>query len=340
MLIRRIPRIARIAIALVALMFVFGATAVERRRIESGAIAASGQPGPARVNADRLVADVETLSSAPFEGRLPGTPGSHRAQQLILGRFRELGLQPVGGTYQQKFSFTHHSIKGIVMPGRHYTNEFPDATNLMGVIDGSAERDRFIVVSAHYDHLGVRDGVLYPGADDNASGVAAMLASAEYFSQHRPRSSIVFIAFDGEEEGLQGAHYFVEHAPFDLKKVMLEINLDMVGRGDNNELYVAGTTETPALRDPVAAVARGRNLRLLFGHDRPLYLSGRVESWVQSSDHGAFHDHGVPFLYFGVEDHPDVHKPTDTADKIPRGFFVEAANLVVDVIAAFDATDR
>lgn len=92
------------------------------------------------------------------------------------------------------------------------------------------------------------------------------------------------------------------------------------------------------LRDPVTAAARGRNLRLLFGHDRPFYESGRLESWVQSSDHGPFHGHGVPFLYFGVEDHDDVHKPTDTADKIPRAFFVEAANLVVDVIAMFATT--
>lgn len=86
MLSRRIRWVLRVAIALIALVFLFGATAVERRRIESGAIEPSGQPGPARVNADRLVADVGTLSSAAFGGRLPGTTGSHRAQELILGR--------------------------------------------------------------------------------------------------------------------------------------------------------------------------------------------------------------------------------------------------------------
>ena len=284
----------------------------------------------------RLKRDLEALASPAFEGRLPGSPGSHRAQQLILGRFRELGLKPVNGAYEQKFSFTHHSIKGAVTPGRHYTNEFPDATNLMGLLEGSVDPRRFILVSAHYDHLGVRDGVLYPGADDNASGVAAMLGAAAYFSQHPPRHSIVFVAFDAEEMGLRGAHYFVEHAPIDLRSIIVNVNLDMVGRGDRNELYVAGTAQTPALREPVAAAAHGRSLRLLFGHDRPTYLSGRVESWVQSSDHGAFHDRGVPFLYFGVEDHPDVHRPTDTADRIPQGFFVEAANLVVDVIDLLD----
>ncbi len=326
----------RLAIAIGVLGFVFGATAIERRRIEAGAVEASGQPGPPRVDPDRLMADVATLSSAPFEGRLTGTAGSHRAQQFILDRFRELGLSPVGGSYEQKFAFVQHSIKGIVMPGRHYTNEFPDATNVMGMLPGSADPDRFIVVSAHYDHLGVVNGVLYPGADDNASGVAGMLACAEYFSTHRPRHSIAFIAFDGEEKGLSGAHYFVEHPPLDLKQIVVELNLDMIGRGDENELYVAGTTQTPSLRPPVEQAARTRNLRVLFGHDRPLYESGRVESWVQLSDQGPFYDHGVPFLYFGVEDHEDMHQPTDTADRIPRGFFVEAANLVVDVVAAID----
>jgi hypothetical protein len=338
MLSSRIPRPVRVAIALGVLGFVFAATAVERRRIEASALQPSGQPGASRVDGDRLVRDVETLASAPFEGRAPGTAGSHRARQWIVGRFRELGLSPVRGGYEQTFSFTHHSIKGLMTPGKHYTNDYPDAANLLGMIEGTAERDRFTVVSAHYDHVGVVDGVLYPGADDNASGVAVMLAAAEYFSQHRPRRSIVFAAFDAEEKGLAGAHYFIEHPPIDLARVAVDVNVDMIGRGDRNELYVAGTAQTPALRAPVEAAARGRNLKVLFGHDRPAYLSGRVESWVQSSDHGAFADQGIPFLYFGVEDHADVHKPTDTADRIPRRFFVEAASLVVDVVAALDGS--
>ena len=161
-----------------------------------------------------------------------------------------------------------------------------------------------------------------------------MLAAAEYFTHHQPRRSILFIAFDGEEEGLRGSTFFIAHPPIPLKAIALEVNLDMVSRGDKNELFVAGTYFSPELKDPLAAVSRGRHLTLLFGHDRPIDLAG--DNWTKASDHGPFHDAGIPFLYFGVEDHPDYHKPTDTADKIPRGFFVEAANLIVDTVIIFD----
>ena len=114
------------------------------------------------------------------------------------------------------------------MPGRTFHENFPDATNLIGFIEGTAEPARFVAVTAHYDHLGVRDGLVYPGADDNASGVAGMLAAAEYFTQRRPRRSMLFIAFDGEEEGLQGAKYFVAHPPMAERSSRRE--LDMLAR--------------------------------------------------------------------------------------------------------------
>ena len=286
---------------------------------------AAGAQTPARVDADRLFDDVRTLSQPAFEGRLPGTPGSHKAQAVILERFRALGLKPVvagpsGPTYEQTFSVSE---------------KLPEATNLMGSLTGSDEPERFTTVTAHYDHLGVRNGQIYPGADDDASGVAAMLAAADYFAHHRSRRSILFIAFDGEEEGLRGSAYFIAHPPVPLKAIALDVNLDMVARGDKNELFVAGTYFSPELKDPVVAAARGRHLTLLFGHDRPTDLRG--ENWTNASDHGPFHDAGIPFLYFGVEDHPDYHRPTDTADKIPRAFFAEAANLIVDTLLAFDA---
>jgi Zn-dependent M28 family amino/carboxypeptidase len=211
----------------------------------------------------------------------------------------------------------------------------------MGYIAGSAEPDRFTLLTAHYDHLGVRDGKTYPGADDDASGVATMLAAAAYFAHHQPHRSILFIAFDGEEEGLRGSAYFVAHPAVPLKAIALEVNLDMVARGDRNELVAAGTSYSPELKERVADAARGRHLTLVFGHDRPAAVAGGrgdagKEDWTHSSDHGPFHDAGIPFLYFGVEDHPDYHRPTDTADKIPNAFFIEAANLIVDTLVAFD----
>jgi glutamate carboxypeptidase len=270
-----------------------------------------------RVESSRLLKDLATLAAPGMEGRLTGTPGNKRAQAYILEQFTQLKLQPVNKSYEQKFSFRS-------------TRDFPDATNLLATIPGTTEPERYVVVSAHYDHLGIRNGATYHGADDNASGVAAMLAAARWFSAHPPRTSLLFVAFDGEEEGLRGAKYFIEHPPVPVARMTAVVNMDMVGRGDENEIYVAGTTPYPALKPIVEAAAKGRTINVRFGHDRP-GVAG-VEDWTNSSDHGPFHNAHVPFLYFGVEDHADYHKPTDTADKIPRAFYVEAAEVVLDTV--------
>ena len=333
----------RIGIVVAIVLVAFGVTRLEQSRMDASAAGANTAIGASRIDGERLLQDVRTLSSPDFEGRLTGTRGSHKAQAFILRRFRELGLQPLvprqngPAAYEQPFAFISHSIKGLVVPGRSFRRTFNDATNLMGYVTGSAEPGRFTTVTAHYDHLGVRDGRVYPGADDNASGVATLLAAAEYFTHHRPKRSILFIAFDGEEEGLQGSTYFIAHPPVALSAVALEISLDMIGRGDRGELVVAGTYQSPDLKAPLVEAARGRHLTLLFGHDRPWFRAGAVEDWTHASDHGPFHDAGIPFLYFGVEDHPDYHRPTDIVDRIPRAFFLEAANLIVDALLAFDA---
>jgi glutamate carboxypeptidase len=287
---------------------------------------ASSQPA-AKVDANRLAQDASALSAPEMEGRLTGSPGNKRAQAYIVERFRAIGLKAEAGGYEQKFSFSQGAGRG-----RPTKLEFPDATNLIGTVEGAKQPDRYVVVSAHYDHLGVRNGQMHPGADDNASGVAAMLAAAAWFAKHRPARSILFVAFDGEEQGLQGARHFVRAPPVPLAHIRTVINLDMVGRGDKNEIFVAGTRHYPQLKDAVVAAAKHRSIDVRFGHDAPGGPPG--DDWTQSSDHGPFHSAGVPFLYFGVEDHADYHKPTDSADKIPVKFFAEAANVIVDVIGA------
>jgi Zn-dependent M28 family amino/carboxypeptidase len=110
------------------------------------------------------------------------------------------------------------------------------------------------------------------------------------------------------------------------------VNLDMIGRGDVNTLVVSGTHHYPHLKDPVVDAARGRSITVVFGHDRHMLQAARVEDWTHAADHGPFHDAGIPFRYFGVEDHADHHEPTDTADTIPVPFYVEAATLVVHTV--------
>ncbi len=285
---------------------------------------AAPQAPAARIDAARLVKDLEALASSELEGRLTGSRGSRRAQVFILERFKQLKLRPVNGTYEQTFAFTE-TRKGA-------KQTFSDATNLMGVITGSRAPHSFVIVGAHYDHLGVRDGRIYPGADDNASGVAAMLAIAAWFAEHQPPTSLLFVAFDAEEQGLQGAKHFVANPPVDLARVSVMVNMDMIGRGDKKALFVAGTHHYPSLKPVVSDAARGRALTLAFGHDRPAAQASGVDDWTHSSDHGPFHAAGIPFLYFGVEDHADYHEPTDTADKVSREFYREATELVLETV--------
>src|SRR5690606_11353073 len=139
--------------------------------------------------------------------------------------------------------------------------------------------------------------------------------------------------FDAEEGGLRGARAFVAAPPVPLDSIRLNVNLDMVGRNARGELYVAGLHHYPFLTPIVSAVQAEAEIRVLPGHDDP---SLGADDWTSQSDHGAFHEKGIPFLYFGVEDHPDYHRPTDTFDHIMPGFFVDAVEAVLTAVLVAD----
>jgi Zn-dependent M28 family amino/carboxypeptidase len=288
------------------------------------AVCAHAQPAQLRIDADRLMATVMLLADPKFEGRAAGSPGGIAARGVIGEKFRLIGLAPIGGPYLASFTFAGKAASGAKING----------ANVIGLCPGKDRSLPVFVVSAHYDHLGIRDGVIYPGADDNASGVAVLLEVAAYCRQHPFRRSMVFAAFDAEEGGLNGARAFVASPPIAKDRIALNINLDMVSRSDKREIYVAGTYHTPALKAPLEMVAKTARVKVLFGHDRPGTGS---DDWTSQSDHGAFHAAKIPFVYFGVEDHADYHKPSDTADKINRGFFVDVAETILSAVLALDA---
>jgi Zn-dependent M28 family amino/carboxypeptidase len=313
-------------------------TSVEERHVDQQRSARS--PGtksaPSTLDAEAMLATIRTLASSVYEGRRTGTPGGVRARDWIARRFKEIGLAPIGPTYVLPFSFRHSSIKGLVDPSRAAQTEYPDAANVVGLCKATTSGADVVVVSAHYDHLGIRDGTLYPGADDNASGVAVMLAVAEQCRRQPLTHDALFVAFDAEELGLQGAKHFVANPPVPRERLALDINLDMVSRGDKGELFAAGPYHWPASRVPLEQVAKRSKLRLLFGHDKPPALASGVDDWTNQSDHGAFHAAGIPFVYFGVEDHADYHKPTDTPEKIDVTFLRHAADTILDAVITLD----
>jgi Zn-dependent M28 family amino/carboxypeptidase len=279
-------------------------------------------PTAVRVDSAQLIRDVSALAADSMEGRRTGTPGGERARRYLLQRFREIGIAPLGQEFEHRFTFVgRDSVRYL-------------GVNLVGHVRGTAHPERYVVVTAHFDHLGVRNGQIYNGADDNASGTAALLALASHFRANPPRHSVVFAALDAEEMGLQGARAWVADRPVPHERILANVNMDMISRNDRNQLYAAGTFHYPALRPFVETVAARSGVSLLMGHDRPDLPPG--DDWTNSSDHGAFHAVGIPFIYFGVEDHPDYHRPTDVFENIQPAFFVRAAATVLDFVREVD----
>ncbi len=295
-------------------------------------------PAPAvtqRVDPERLLSTVRTLAGPEYGGRRTGSEGGRRARQWIAARFHAAELAPVDGDYILPFAFTHYSVRGLFEEHGQFRNLYRDAANVAGKLAGTQPGARTIVVSAHYNHLGVRDGRLYPGADDNASGVAALLEAASWFAAHPPRHPMLFVAFDAEELGLEGAEAFLDHPPLARRRIAIDVNFDMLSRNDRNEIYAAGPSRHPFLRPILDEVRRHSAVKVQYGHDQE---AGELDDWTDQSDHGPFAEAGIPFLYFGVEDHADYHRPTDTADKIEPLFFTGVADMVLETLVRLDGT--
>lgn len=291
---------------------------------------------PPELDRTQLLRDVEQLSAPQFEGRKTGTAGNRKARALIAARFASLGLSAFHAGYAQPFSFTHKSMKGLFTPGLPYATPYPDAANLIAYVPGTATPQKFLVISAHYDHLGMKNGLMHPGADDNASGVATLLALAAWFKAHPPQHSIVFAAFDAEEVGKQGAKAFMAALPFAKEQLVMNLNLDMLGHNDSNEIFASGLYHWPQLRPYLDEALKTSTVRVLSGHDRPGYQTGMIDDWTGSSDHSAFHDAGIPYLYFGVEDHADYHAATDTFANLNQRFLGKVAELVLQTARVLD----
>lgn len=270
------------------------------------------------VNPTQLLEDVEILSSDVYKGRQTGTIENQMAANYIIGRFKKIGVSPFRGTFKQSFTFKSKLAKTI------YGN------NIIGQIPGKT--NDVIVISAHYDHVGIKNGLIYNGADDNASGIGGLLAIASYYQKNKPKHTLIFAAFDAEEMGLEGAKAFVSNSKNQLSKVKMNINMDMISHNDKGELYVCGTFLYPYLKKYL--ITTNPNLKLLAGHDDPKL--GKDDDWTNQSDQGAFNAKKIPFLYFGVEDHKDYHKSTDEYSNINKTFYIDAANAILEVVENID----
>lgn len=254
----------------------------------------------ARPELGRLKRHVEVLASREFEGR--SGPGARKAEAYVTNGFRALGLEPLFGE-----SYTQ-DIPGE-QAGRAIGRNV--GAKLRGI--DPARAGEWIILSAHYDHLGKREGgVYFPGADDNASGVAMLLEVARCFveNEEKPGRGVMFVSFDLEEAGLIGSRHFVEEPPVPLEQVKLFLTADLIGGAlggvCREQVFVVGSEHVPGLRPWIDASATGSKLI------RPAVVGSDLLV-INRSDYGPFRSKRVPYLFFSTGENPRYHTPSDDA---------------------------
>lgn len=276
----------------------------------------------ARFDSQQLLADLQRLASPEMEGRKPLTAGSQKAQRYIIQRFEQADVKPLFDTFLQPIRRANSTI----------------GNNLVAMLPATKATAKTVVISAHYDHLGKDYQGIYFGADDNASGVAALLSLADGLSGVALPFNIVLLATDAEETGLHGSKAFVEyvlnHAEMN---VVLNINMDMIAQGGKQRrLYYSssrGNTKLDAIYQQLFPLA---DLKLIKGHNHKAFrLTARNEriDWLNASDHAPFRRVGIPFIYFGVDPHRHYHTHTDTYQSIPPTFYIAAVKAIVTTVA-------
>jgi len=280
----------------------------------------------------QLYKHIEILSSNDFDGRKLGSSGNKKAQDYIVQTLQELNVSPLGNSFYHDFT-----ISGL------FTDK--QGSNIVAVIDGTnkLENKGYIVLSAHFDHIGKTGHKVFNGADDNASGTAALLSLAQRLITKSPNHDIILLFTDGEESNLKGANAFVNEHTDLLDDIKLNINLDMlagsknsqklhfISRGVNKLLSESDLEILTNIRDN-STIKVKKGFKKMSGTK----VSTSQRRWVNASDHAIFHKARIPFLYFGVGTHKNYHKTSDTYENINRSLFLGAAESIYQQLVFID----
>ncbi|MDZ7716899.1 MAG: M28 family peptidase [Balneolaceae bacterium] len=268
------------------------------------------------ITSDDILKHISFLADDTLKGRQAGTPGEVRSANYIADHFANFGLVPAGNndTYFQEFTINMNMLNN---PHSNSNKEFKDqehiARNVAGIIKGTEQPNQYIVIGAHYDHLGYGDfGSLYNrdttsihnGADDNASGTAGVLELAQYFNRHPIKKSILFLAFSAEEMGLLGSQHYVENPTIELDNALAMINMDMIGRMAENKLLIFGTGSAD------------RWSQLIEEANTDSITINTVPDGTGASDHTSFYNKQIPVLHYFTDTHADYHRPSDDTEYI------------------------
>lgn len=283
-----------------------------------------GSVGSKEVLTKQLIEDVRALSSNEMLGRKAPSKGHELAREYLKNRFAELQLRPLPEytNYEQVFTFSPWEVMG---------------KNILGYLEGKKYPELYFVITAHYDHLGGSSQRVYNGANDNASGVAAMLALMSHYASNPPAYSVLFMATDAEESGLRGAMYFVRNTPIQAENMVLNINIDMIGDGGRrNVLYMLPSSKNAKYKKALPDLNR-------FTDELPLKLKWRKNinfqrqsitdriNWREASDHAAFGRIDVPYLYFGADTNKIYHTTKDDFDELDQEFFIASSFAIIKI---------
>lgn len=275
---------------------------------------------------------VFTLASDEFEGRRTGEKGQKMAADYLISEYKSFGLT---GNH-----LTNEYFQVVPIEALKTKSKYPPlnpSENIIGFIEGTEKPNEIVVISSHYDHEGVKDELIYNGADDNASGTTAVLEIAQAFAKAKkegngPKRSMLFINFTGEEKGLLGSKYFSENSIYPLENIVAGLNIDMIGRigkerpGDKNYVYVIGADRLSTELHEINEKANEKYVNLDL--DYTYNAEDDKNRFYYRSDHYNLAKHNIPIIFYFNGVHEDYHKPTDTADKINLKLLTKRTRLI------------
>jgi len=293
------------------------------------------------ITADQLKTKLYIVASDEMEGRDTGSKGQKKAGKYLINQYKKSGI-----SYPKGAKNYYQPVPAAYLNAKRNEN-LPDSENIWAYIEGSEKPNEVLVISAHYDHVGIKNGDVYNGADDDGSGTVAILQIAQAFQKakkegHGPKRSILFLHVTGEEHGLHGSRFYSENPLFPIANTIADINIDMIGRRDvehndtNNYVYVIGADRlsTDLHNITVAQNDKYTHLDLDFKFNDPK----DPNHFYERSDHYNFAKNGIPavFLFNGV--HEDYHQKSDEPNKIEYDALAKRAQLAF--VIAWDLANR
>ena len=290
---------------------------------KNGALVATKNVDPTQymktISADDLKKHLYIIAADSMEGRETGSAGQKKAGKYLISQYQQNQV-----SFPKGASDFYQAVPASFL-NKKRNNNLPDSENIWAFIEGSEKPEEIIVISAHYDHVGIENGDAFNGADDDGSGTSALLEIAQAFQTakkegHGPKRSILFLHVTGEEHGLLGSRYYSENPLFPLANTVADVNIDMIGRRDalhadtNNYVYIIGANRLSSELDHISATMNqkyvGLDLDYRFNDPKD------PNRFYERSDHYNFAKFGIPSVFFFNGVHADYHKKSDEPNKI------------------------